>query len=155
MRSVVVVHEVVRRHFWKVIIILLVILTALLLAPRLRSAPKQLLTSPQSVECPPECGKASFYGGAFHGRKTANGEVYNKNSLTAAHRTLPMGTRVKVKNLKNGREVIVRINNRGPRIKGRIIDLSTGAARELRMVDAGVVPVEVRVLPSLRSLARN
>ncbi|WP_113959469.1 septal ring lytic transglycosylase RlpA family protein [Roseimicrobium gellanilyticum] len=92
-------------------------------------------------------GKASFYGGKFHGRPTASGERYDQNSLTAAHRTLPMGTRVKVKNLRNGREVVVRINNRGPYVKGRIIDLSSRAAKDLRMTGAGVVPVEMTVLP--------
>lgn len=92
-------------------------------------------------------GKASFYGAMFHGRSTASGERYDQNSLTAAHRTLPMGTRVKVKNLSNGREVVVRINNRGPYVKGRIIDLSSRAAKDLRMTGAGVVPVEVTVMP--------
>lgn len=92
-------------------------------------------------------GKASFYGAMFHGRPTASGERYDQNSLTAAHRTLPMGTRVKVKNLRNGREVVVRINNRGPYVKGRIIDLSSKAAKDLRMTGAGVVPVEVTVMP--------
>jgi rare lipoprotein A len=92
-------------------------------------------------------GKASFYGGGFHGRPTASGERYDQNSLTAAHRSLPMGTRVKVKNLRNGREVVVRINNRGPYVKGRIIDLSTRAAKDLRMTNAGVVPVEMTVIP--------
>jgi rare lipoprotein A len=91
-------------------------------------------------------GKASFYGGRFHGGPTASGERYDQNSFTAAHRTLPMGTRVKVKNLRNGREVVVRINNRGPYVKGRIIDLSSRAAKDLRMTGAGVVPVEMTVL---------
>jgi rare lipoprotein A (peptidoglycan hydrolase) len=91
-------------------------------------------------------GKASFYGGEFHGRRTANGEIYNQNSLTAAHRTLRMGTMVKVKNLRNGREVTVRINNRGPYIRSRIIDVSTQAARQLRMLGSGVIPVEIAVL---------
>jgi rare lipoprotein A len=102
-----------------------------------------------------ERGKASFYGGYFHGRRTANGEVYNENSLTAAHRTLRMGTMVSVKNLRNGREVTVRINNRGPYIRGRIIDVSNRAARELRMVDSGVVPVEIAILERPKVLAQN
>lgn len=91
-------------------------------------------------------GKASFYGGTFQGRKTASGEIYDINTLTAAHRTLRFGTRVRVKNLRNGREVTVRINNRGPYIKGRVIDLSIRAAQELRMTGAGVVPVEVTIV---------
>lgn len=99
------------------------------------------------LQVKPMKGKASYYGGAFHGRRTASGERYDQNSLTAAHRSLPMGTRVLVKNLRNGREVVVRINNRGPYVKGRIIDLSSRAAEDLRMTNAGVVPVEVTVLP--------
>lgn len=143
--------EVVRRHFWKVVIIVLVILAALWLAPRLRASPGLPFSMPLLQQ-----GVASFYGSSFVGRKTASGEIYDGDSLTAAHRTLPMGTRVKVKNLKNGREVTVRINNRGPFVKGRIIDLSTRAARELRMTGAGVVPVEVTVLkPSGSSTKRR
>jgi len=92
-------------------------------------------------------GKASFYGGYWHGKKTANGEIYDQNTLTAAHRSLSFGTHVKVKNLRNGREVILRINNRGPFIKGRIIDVSKRAAQELKMTRSGVVPVEITVLP--------
>jgi rare lipoprotein A len=92
-------------------------------------------------------GKASFYGGYWHGRKTANGEIYDQNTLTAAHPTLQFGTKVLVKNLRNGREVTLRINNRGPYVKGRIIDVSTRAAQELRMTNAGVVAVEITVLP--------
>ena len=121
------------------------------------------LVDPQSSASPSsplhatsrERGKASFYGGYFHGRRTANGEIYNENSLTAAHRTLRMGTMVSVKNLRNGREVTVRINNRGPYIRSRIIDVSTRAARELRMVNSGVVPVEIAVLERPKSLAQN
>jgi rare lipoprotein A len=121
------------------------------------------LVDPQSAASPSsslqatrlERGKASFYGGYFHGRRTANGEIYNQNSFTAAHRTLRMGTMVSVKNLRNGREVTVRINNRGPYVRGRIIDVSTRAARELRMVDSGVVPVEISVLERSKTLAQN
>ena len=104
-------------------------------------------TKQAAVKVKTQKGRASFYGAMFHGRRTASGERYDQNSLTAAHRTLPMGTRVKVKNLHNGREVVVRINNRGPYVKGRIIDLSSKAAKDLRMTGAGVVPVEVIVLP--------
>lgn len=91
-------------------------------------------------------GKASWYGGSFHGGPTASGERYNKRSMTAAHRSLRFGTRVRVTNLKNGRSVVVRINNRGPYSKGRIIDLSEAAAEQLDMIDAGVVPCTVEVL---------
>jgi rare lipoprotein A len=93
-----------------------------------------------------QMGKASWYGGKFHGGPTASGETYNKRSMTAAHLKLKFGTRVKVTNLKNGRTVIVRINNRGPYSKGRIIDLSEAAAEQLDMIEAGVVPVRLEVL---------
>ena len=92
-------------------------------------------------------GKASWYGGKHHGGPTASGERFNKNAMTAAHRTFPMGTRVRVTNLKNGKSVTVRINDRGPYSKGRVIDLSEAAARELDMIEAGVVPVRVERLP--------
>ncbi len=90
-------------------------------------------------------GVASYYGKKFHGRRTASGERYNMNAMTAAHRTLAFGTRVKVTHLKNGRSVYVRINDRGPFIKGRIIDLSHAAARKLGMVSQGVARVRVVV----------
>jgi rare lipoprotein A len=93
-----------------------------------------------------QTGKASWYGGKFHGGPTASGETYNKRSMTAAHRSLPFGTRVRVTNMRNGRSVIVRINNRGPYSKGRIIDLSEAAAEKLDMIEAGVVPVRLERL---------
>jgi len=91
-----------------------------------------------------EHGKASYYADKYKGRKTSNGETYRHRKMTAAHKTLPFGTKVTVTNLENGRKVRVRINDRGPFIAGRIIDLSKKAARKLDMVNAGVVPVEVK-----------
>lgn len=91
-------------------------------------------------------GKASWYGGKHHGGPTASGERYNKRAMTAAHKTWPMGTRVRVTNLKNGRSVVLRINDRGPYVKGRIIDVSEVAAEQLDMIDAGVVPCAVERL---------
>ena len=91
-------------------------------------------------------GQASWYGPGFHGRRTANGEVFNSNELTAAHRSLPFGTKVRVTNMNNGRSVVVRINDRGPFSGGRIIDLSAGAARSINMINSGVAPVQVEVL---------
>lgn len=91
-------------------------------------------------------GMASFYGNYFAGKKTASGERFNPEKLTAAHRSLAFGTRVRVTNMRNGRSVVVRINDRGPFIRGRIIDLSKGAARVIRMVGRGVAPVRVEVL---------
>ena len=94
-----------------------------------------------------QLGRASWYGGRYHGRKTASGERFDQNALTAAHRTLPFGSVVRVKNLKNGRSVEVRINDRGPfGRKTRIIDVSRAAATDLRMRKAGVVEVEITVV---------
>lgn len=91
-----------------------------------------------------QSGKASYYADFFQGKKTANGEKFKQGKLTAAHQTLPFGTKVKVKNLKNGKTVKVRINDRGPFVKGRIIDLSKKAAKKLDMVNDGVVEVELK-----------
>jgi rare lipoprotein A len=94
-----------------------------------------------------EQGRASYYSIRSNGgRHTASGERLCEDSMTAAHRTLPMGTRVRVTNLNTGRSVVVRINNRGPFIRGRVIDVTKGAAQELNMIRSGVVPVEVEVL---------
>jgi len=91
-------------------------------------------------------GVASWYGPGFHGRSTASGERFNRNAMTAAHRTLPFGTRVLVTNVSNNRQVVVRINDRGPFSGGRVIDLSEGAAREIGLHLAGVGTVRVEVL---------
>lgn len=91
-------------------------------------------------------GLASFYGDEFHGRTTANGEIFDQEKLTAAHRTLPFGTRVRVTNLENGRRIEVRVNDRGPFVEGRIIDLSRRGARELGFLQQGLVRVRVEVL---------
>jgi rare lipoprotein A len=93
-----------------------------------------------------ERGVASWYGEDFHGRSTANGETYNMHALTAAHKTLPIPTWVEVTNLENDRRVIVKVNDRGPFVAGRIIDLSYAAATELDMIRAGTARVEVRAL---------
>jgi rare lipoprotein A len=90
-----------------------------------------------------ETGKATWYGGSLNGGPTASGERYDQDQMTAAHKHLPMNSIVRVKNLQNGREVEVRINDRGPYGQGRVIDVSRAAARLLDMVDAGVVPVEL------------
>ncbi len=91
-------------------------------------------------------GKASWYGRRFQGRKTASGERFDRRKLTAAHRKLRFGTRVRVTNLDNGKSVVVRINDRGPFGRGRIIDVSEAAARRLDMIRAGVVRVKVEVV---------
>jgi len=103
------------------------------------------------VSAPPatgavQTGDASWYGAAHQGRRTASGEPYDMYGLTAAHLTLPLGTHVLVTNMKNGRSVEVRVNDRGPTVAGRIIDLSYAAARVLGAVGDGVIPVRLRVL---------
>lgn len=89
-------------------------------------------------------GKASYYSDNLAGRKTANGEKYKPTELTAAHKKLPFGTKVKVTNLQNGKTITVRINDRGPYVSGRIIDLSKAAAKELDMLKAGVAKVKIK-----------
>ena len=95
-----------------------------------------------------QVGVASYYAHSLHGNLTANGERYNENDLTAAHKTLPFGTRVEVTNLANGRRVTLRINDRGPFVEGRIIDVSFRAAQSLDFVQQGLTQVEVKVLSS-------
>ena len=91
-------------------------------------------------------GIASWYGKKFHGRKTSSGEIYNMYAVTAAHKTLPLGTHLSVTNLNNNQKVIVRVNDRGPFVRGRIIDLSYAAAKKLEMISAGTAPVEIMAL---------
>ena len=98
-------------------------------------------------------GKASWYGGRWIGRKTANGEIYRAGDMTAAHKTLPFGTRVRVTDLKTGESTVVRINNRGPFIRGRVIDLSEAAASDIGMKRRGVVGVKLEVLAKEKSVS--
>ena len=91
-------------------------------------------------------GTASWYGSRFHGKKTASGEIYDQNKLTAAHKTLPLGSKARVTNLDNGNTVVVEINDRGPFVKGRIIDLSRAAAGALGLVETGTAPVKVELI---------
>jgi|APTNR8051073442_1049403.scaffolds.fasta_scaffold01018_9 peptidoglycan lytic transglycosylase len=91
-------------------------------------------------------GKASYYGSEFDGRSTANGETFSNKEYTAAHKSLPFGSLVKVTNLANNKTVIVRINDRGPYVAGRVIDLSRKAAEELDMIRAGVIDVKIELL---------
>jgi rare lipoprotein A len=100
-----------------------------------------------------EVGVASWYGADFHGRKTANGEVYDKERLTCAHRTLPFGTFLRVSNLDNGSSVVVRVNDRGPFAKNRVIDLSEAAARIIGMIPTGTARVSLTAIPEEEALA--
>lgn len=106
----------------------------------------QLTPSPASDGRVSQTGIASWYGPGFHGKATASGAVYDQNDLTAAHQTLPLGTRVMVTNLETGSSAEVTINDRGPFAKGRIIDLSYGAGKALGMIGPGTIPVRVEVL---------
>jgi len=98
-----------------------------------------------------QLGVASWYGPGFHGNPTASGELYNQHALTAAHPTLPLGTQVQVTNLVNGKSVKVRINDRGPFVRGRAIDLSRGAAQKLGMVKPGISRVRINPLSGSRT----
>ena len=93
-----------------------------------------------------QSGRVSWYGPGFHGRRTASGEVFNTNDLTMAHRSLPLGSKVRVTNLANGRSVVLRVNDRGPYARGRIADLSHAAAARLDFVDDGVVRARIELL---------
>ncbi len=104
--------------------------------------------APPSLGVPIERGIASWYGPRFHGRRTASGERYNMNDLTAAHPSLPFGTKVGVRNTRTGREVVVKVNDRGPFSKNRIIDLSYAAAREVGVVGPGTAAVELYLVPA-------
>jgi rare lipoprotein A len=128
--------------------------------PSLESPPAAIIPrSPETQQASPsatlltpapatmiETGLASWYGARHHGKRTASGEIFDQNKFTAAHRTLPWGSIVKVTNLDNGKLVEVRINDRGPFKKGRIIDLSRTAARALGMLQSGVSPVQMELL---------
>ncbi len=96
-------------------------------------------------------GIASYYGGKFHGKRTASGEIFNKNAMTAAHRSLPFGTKVKVTNLRNGMTVLVRVNDRGPHVRGRMIDLSQAAAKKIGLSYAGTARVKLEVFKKVKS----
>jgi rare lipoprotein A len=116
-------------------------------------------SSPEAEQAPPvakipappqptmmETGLASWYGPRLHGKLTASGEIFNQEKFTAAHRTLPWGSRVKVTNLANGKSVVVQINDRGPSVRGRILDVSRAAARALGMVKSGTTTVRIEWL---------
>jgi len=106
------------------------------------------LPEQQNSDVYTEVGKASWYGPGFQGKKTANGEKFDMNKLTAAHKTLEFGTFVRVTNISNKKKVIVKINDRGPYAKNRIIDLSKEAAERIDMVKSGIAEVKIEVVTS-------
>ena len=118
------------------------------LSPRSEARPPGAISIIYPISTPShlEVGIASWYGPEFQGNRTANGEVYDMNVLTAAHRELPMGTKVRVTNLLNSKSVLVRINDRGPAIQGRLIDVSLAAAKSIGMVGLGLAPVRVEIV---------
>lgn len=134
---------VVRRHAaaW----LAMAVLMSLMAVPSAAQEADGWSAEPFAIKQSPQAqlgqGKASWYGLKFHGRRTASGEPFDMHELTAAHQTLPFGTRVRVRNVANGREVVVRINDRGPRVRHRIIDLSKAAAAALGILKAGEAPV--------------
>lgn len=112
-----------------------------------RFVPIVLLLAAAALAADPELdGVASWYGGKFHGRLTSSGEVFDTNEMTAAHRTLPFGTLVKVTNLDNGKSAMVKINDRGPFVDGRIIDLSRAAAEQIDMLETGIARVSLGIM---------
>ena len=125
---------------------LLLSAAAIFIVSSCSSGKKTVQAQPQEQWKTLQTGKASWYGGRWHGRLTANGERYNQNSMTAAHKTLRFGTRVRVTNLWTKKSCVVRINNRGPYVRGRVIDLSVAAAKEIGSYWSGVVPVKLEVL---------
>lgn len=121
-----------------------IVLLALTLSACGSAEPRSRSSAPPSGYT--ESGQASFYGDEFHGRKTANGERFDQGKLTAAHKRLPFGSMVRVTNIQNGKSVLVRVNDRGPFVAGRIIDLSSSAFRHIASLSAGVVPVSIEVV---------
>jgi rare lipoprotein A len=138
-----------------------VVLTAAVLFPSGCAIKQGLIVEPSKPEVVYDAtpvsvlyGKASYYYGRWIGHITANGEYYQATDVTAAHKTLPFNSMVRVTNQKNGKSVIVRINNRGPYVKGRILDLSVVAAQKIEMTTAGVVPVKAEVLRKIPLLSK-
>ncbi|MBI2682084.1 MAG: septal ring lytic transglycosylase RlpA family protein [Acidobacteriales bacterium] len=109
---------------------------------------------PRSKKAKAEVGVASWYGGSFNGRATASGQQFDMNQLTAAHPTLPLGTLIKVTNLRNGKFVVLRVNDRGPYVENRIVDVSYYAARHLEFSDRGIARVKIETV-GFETLAAN
>ncbi|MCW5551053.1 MAG: septal ring lytic transglycosylase RlpA family protein [Verrucomicrobiae bacterium] len=132
-----------RTGVWVIVLLLL----AFVAIADVSAQPESLLRArTRQSQSKSETGVASFYAHKYHGKKTASGEVFDMHALTAAHPSLEFGTRVKVTHLENNLSVTVRINDRGPFIKGRVIDLSLAAAKQLQMVQAGLALVKLEIV---------
>jgi rare lipoprotein A len=114
-----------------------------------------LRSRPETQAAFQQVGVASWYGPGFHGRQTASGEIFYQDGLTAAHRKLPLGAEVKVTNLENGRSILVEINDRGPYVKGRVIDLSRAAARRLGILEEGLGKIRIEATPRQLAMAER
>lgn len=133
---------------------------AVLVGPGLARSANRPVPSTQPIRStvqarPVQIGLASWYGKEFHGKETTSGERFNMYGFTAAHRTLPLGTWIRVTNLCNSRSLVLRVNDRGPVPQQRILDVSYGAARALGFKAAGIVPVRIEILPKGTDLAQN
>ena len=141
----------IRQHLTRMLILSAFMGMSLALPATVLFAKETLSHKSRAAHIKPITGIASYYGGKFHGKRTASGEVFNKNAMTAAHRSLPFGTKVKVTNLRNGRTVLVKVNDRGPHVRGRIIDLSQAAAKKIGLSHAGTARVKLEVLNKVKS----
>lgn len=154
-------HEVIMRRVLPNILVIVVLITGLEAASRNNRHPEEYVQSNTTSRLRPnhrkpyQKGTASWYGRYFHGKATASGEPFDMYQFTAAHRQLPLGTMVRVTNLKNGESVVVRVNDRGPVPKSRIIDLSYGAARMIGLSGAGIEPVRLDILEPAREIAQS
>jgi rare lipoprotein A len=143
------------------ILVVVVLITGLEAASRNNTHPEEYVQSNTASRPRPnprkpyQVGTASWYGRYFHGKATASGEPFNMYQFTAAHRRLPLGTIVRVTNLRNGESVVVRVNDRGPMPKSRIIDLSYGAARTIGLSGHGVEPVRLDIVEPAPEIAQN
>jgi rare lipoprotein A len=117
------------------------------------TGPHHAMARPEKSAAFRQVGLASWYGPGFHGKRTASGERFDQNELTAAHRQLPLGTEVRVTNLENGRSIVVAVNDRGPDTKGRVIDLSKAAARRLGIIADGLAKVRLEATPRPLAMA--
>lgn len=143
-RADIIIMELMRQnHSARLSSVTLIGLIVLSAATPAETHAKETPSAADKLPTAKQIGKASWYGHGFHGKKTASGEKFDSTKLTAAHSHLPLGTRAKITNLRNGREVEVRINDRFPYQKGRIIDLSHAAAKELAIKGTGLVSIDV------------